>query len=153
MVFPLVFLSTQKGLPQERRPRKVILLISRLFMLTRMPTDSAALLDALELWCAIISWSMAGPLQSIPMSHRSMKTRDHRCPFWLIWSKNRGPWLTWGFNQLPGSSTFPKRTPMLLTVQELELHFGAFCPGMLGLPLFANSCVFRIKPLIKVSRF
>ena len=34
------------------------------------------------------------------------------CPFWLIWLKNRGPWFTWWFNQLPGPSIFPKRTPM-----------------------------------------
>ena len=38
----------------------------------------------------------------------------HRCPFWLIWFENRGPWFTWGVNQLPGPSIFPRRTPVLL---------------------------------------
>ena len=36
------------------------------------------------------------------------KGRDHRCPFWLIWSKNRGPWFTLWLNQLPGPY-FPKK--------------------------------------------
>ena len=40
-----------------------------------------------------------------------LKTGGHWCPFWLIWFKNRGPWLTWWFNQLPGPSV-SKRTPM-----------------------------------------
>ena len=38
--------------------------------------------------------------------------RHHRCPFWLIWSKNRlgDSWFAWGFNQLPGKPIyFPKK--------------------------------------------
>ena len=35
--------------------------------------------------------------------------RKHRCPFWLIWLKNGGPWFTWWFNQPPGSSIFQKK--------------------------------------------
>ena len=44
----------------------------------------------------------------------------HRCPFWLVCSKNRGPWFTWWFNHLPGPSICPKRTPMVSTCFKLK---------------------------------
>ena len=33
-------------------------------------------------------------------------------------SKNRGPWFTCGFHQLPGPTIFPKRTPMGVDVDS-----------------------------------
>ena len=56
----------------------------------------------------------------------------HGCPFWLIWSKNRGPWFTWNFNQLPGPSTFPKRTPMLCLQRDLVANRSLYTLANLG---------------------
>ena len=40
----------------------------------------------------------------------SFKVCNHRCPLWLTWFKNRGPWFTWWFHQLPGKPIdFPKK--------------------------------------------
>ena len=35
----------------------------------------------------------------------------HRCPFWLVCLKYRGPWFTWWFHHLPGPSIFQNRAP------------------------------------------
>ena len=41
----------------------------------------------------------------------------HRCPFWLVCSKNRGPGFTWWFNYFPGPSIFQRRAPMRSTAK------------------------------------
>ena len=53
----------------------------------------------------------------------------HRCPFWLFWFKNRGPWFTWWFNQLPGPSISPKTTPMVARpVDKTSKNCNPLCP-------------------------
>ena len=55
----------------------------------------------------------------------------HRCPFWLIGLKKRGRWFTWWFNQLPGPSIFPKRTPMVSQLPRshgLAARLASGCP-------------------------
>ena len=47
-------------------------------------------------------------------SHPSKIVVARGCPLWLIWFKDRGPWCTWWFKQLPGPSIFPKRTPIMV---------------------------------------
>ena len=32
---------------------------------------------------------------------------SHRCPFWLVCLKHRGPWFRWGLFHLPGPPSFP----------------------------------------------
>ena len=64
---------------------------------------SSAGLDAKDALEALGADPDGGPAGSF------LETRPHRFPFWLIWFKNRGPWFAWGFNQLPGPSTFPQK--------------------------------------------
>ena len=56
--------------------------------------------------------SRAQPSTAEPKSN----SLDHRCPFWLVWLKSRGPWFTWWFNLLPGPSMNEIRTPMVLAL-------------------------------------
>ena len=73
------------------------------------------------------------PTESPPLKPR--KRHNHRCPFWLIWLKNRGPRFAWWFNQLPGPSIFPKSTPMNAT-NWVPMRF---CPSARKEPL-CSSC-------------
>ena len=53
------------------------------------------------------------PRSMLILTHHCHKMgNQHRCPFWLFWSKNRWPWFAWWFNHLPGPSFCAKRTPM-----------------------------------------
>ena len=44
----------------------------------------------------------------IPIEPPVGSVGKHRCPFWLVCLKNRGPWFGWGLFHLPGPSIFPK---------------------------------------------
>ena len=47
----------------------------------------------------------------------SVNPQLHKCPFWLVLLKHRGPWCTWWFNHLPGPSIFQKDTYARLFVR------------------------------------
>ena len=41
---------------------------------------------------------------------------NHRCPFWLVWLKNRGLWFTLKVNHLPGPSIFFQKDTYVTTM-------------------------------------
>ena len=79
-----------------------------------------------ETFCREAPWRRSGALRQIGIG----RVCEHRCPFWLIWLKNRSgdSWVTWWFNQLPGISIDfkPRRTPAVSPAKCL-VH-GRFFP-------------------------
>ena len=57
---------------------------------------------------------------------RKSEVPNHRCPFWLVCLKNRGPWFRWGLFHLPGPSIFSKRPPMSRTCSDMAQFSGLY---------------------------
>ena len=72
-------------------------------------------------------------------------TGKHRRPFWLVCSKNRGPWFRWGLCHLPWKPIdFSKRPP-------LQGSFARKAPGGTARPLVSarrahSLCSWRLCP-------
>ena len=77
----------------------------------------------------------------------------HRCPFWFIWWRNRGPWFAW-FNQLP--SIFPKRTPTAVLLTKVlgrgarsPRAFGIRCATQTHARVWENGRVLRLRAWVR----
>ena len=69
----------------------------------------------------------------VPTGCRQGESCNHRCPFWLVCSKNRGPWFRWGFISFTGEPIyFSRRPPMLAIRFDLFLSGSASDSATLG---------------------